>query len=315
MSALKPAEMSGQSEAIFTQHWAMPTVLNPAATGETDFLRIRGGARLQWLGIEHAPKTFIAAGDSPFKLLNKRVGAGVNIYQESIGLFSNLLVGVQGSYKFNLLKGRVSIGLQLSYYNSRFRGEDIYIPDGDDYHQPGDPSLPKETLTGNAFDAGIGLHYTHKLFHVGVSALHLTNPTVKLTREGDSATDTQQYETKLPTSIYFDAGGNIGINNSLFTLQPSLLLASDLSDFSAQLTMRATYNRFLSFGLAYRWNDAVGLMIGAEFKNFYLGYAYDIPTSAIARASAGSHEVVIGYQMKLDFSAKNTHSHKSIRIM
>ena len=304
-----------QADPMFTQYWALPTLLNPAATGDTDYIRIRGGARLQWIGVTNAPKSFVGTADSPFKLFNKRIGAGVTITQESIGLFSNLLVGAQGSYKFKLKKSQVSVGVQLAYYNSRFRGEDVYIPSDDEFHQPNDPSIPTENLSGNAFDISAAVTYTHPLFHLGVSAMHITNPTVNLTREGTESTDTQQFETKLPTSLYFDAGGNIGINNTLFTLQPSLLLASDFTDFAAQVTMRATYNKFLSLGVAYRWNDAVCVMVGAEFKNFFLGYAYDVPTSALARASAGSHEIVAGYQLKLDFSTKNTHSHKSIRIM
>ena len=315
MPAGYPLSALAQSEAVFTQYWALPTLYNPAATGETDFLRIRGGARLQWIGIENAPKSFIAAADSPFKLFNKRIGAGVSITQESLGLFSNLLVGAQGSYKFKLGKGRLSAGVQLAYYNSRFEGSKVFIPSGDEYHQPGDPSIPTEDLSGNAFDISLALNYNHPLFHIGVSAMHITGPTINFTREGDSATDTQQFETKLPATIYFDAGGNIELHNTLFTLQPSLLLASDFDDYVAQFTMRATYNKFLTFGLGYRWNDAVSVMIGAEFKNFFIGYAYDLPTSAIARASSGSHEIVAGYQLKLDFSAKNTHSHKSIRIM
>ncbi len=79
--------------------------------------------------------------------------------------------------------------------------------------------------------------------------------------------------------------------------------------------MRATYNKFISFGLGYRWNDALSLMIGAEFKNFFLGYAFDYPLSALSKASAGSHEIVAGYRLKLDLSGKNKNKHRSIRIM
>ena len=87
-----------QADPMFTQYWALPTLLNPAATGDTDYIRIRGGARLQWIGVTNAPKSFVGTADSPFKLFNKRIGAGVTVTQESIGLFSNLLVGAQGSY-------------------------------------------------------------------------------------------------------------------------------------------------------------------------------------------------------------------------
>ena len=57
------------------------------------------------------------------------------------------------------------------------------------------------------------------------------------------------------------------------------------------------------------------LVLAAEFKNFYLGYTYEYATSAIAKASSGSHEILAGYSLKLDLSDKNRHRHKSIRIM
>lgn len=304
-----------QTDIIFTQYWEMPTLLNPAATGDTDFIRIRGGARLQWVGIENAPKTFVATGDMPFNLMKKRIGAGLTVSQESIGLFSNLLISAQGSYKFNILKGRLSIGIQAGYYNSRFRGSDVYIPDNDDYHQPNDPSIPTQDLSGNAFDLSAGVSYSNKNFYIGVSGMHLTSPMVSLSQEGSNNNEQQQYQTELPRSLYFDAGCNIEIPNTLFTLQPSLIAGSDFTDFAGAVTVRGIYNKFLSVGLGYRWRDAFSIMIGAEFKNFFLGYAFDMPTSALARASAGSHELVAGYRLKLDLSGKNKNKHRSIRIM
>ena len=62
-------------------------------------------------------------------------------------------------------------------------------------------------------------------------------------------------------------------------------------------------------------NDAVSVMIGAELKNFFLGYSFDYPISNISKASSGSHEVFLRYNIKLDLSEKNKNKHKSIRIM
>lgn len=79
--------------------------------------------------------------------------------------------------------------------------------------------------------------------------------------------------------------------------------------------MRATYNKFISFGVGYRYKEAISAMVGAEFKNFFIGYAYDYPMSSISKASSGSHEVVLGYMIKLNFGEKNKNKHRSIRIM
>lgn len=96
---------------------------------------------------------------------------------------------------------------------------------------------------------------------------------------------------------------------------PSLLAKTDFSFWSAEATIRARYNRFLSFGVGYRWNDAIIATVAAEIKNFYIGYSFDYATSALHSASSGSHEIVVGYALKLDLGEKNRNRHRSIRIM
>lgn len=313
--SLCAAEARAQSDAQLTQYWAVPAYYNPAATGTTDFVRIRGGAKLQWIGITNAPRSFLATADSPLKIGSKRIGLGVNFSQESIGLFSNILANVQASYKIKLFKGTLSIGLQGGYFNSKFKGSEIYIPDNDDYHQGTDTNLPTQDLTGDAFDFSAGLHYSHRHWSFGISGLHLLQPAVRLGIEGNESSDSQEYETILQRQVYFIADGNIPIKNTLFEVQPSMLVRTDFSSFGAEVTARALYNKFLSFGLGYRWKEALSVMVGAEFKNFFLGYAFDYPLSAINRASSGSHEIVAGYSLKLDFSGKNRNRHRSIRLM
>lgn len=305
-----------QGDAQFTQYWAVPTYYNPAATGTVDFIRIRGAGKLQWVGIERAPRTISGMADMPIKLGKKhRLGVGVLFNTERIGLYNNLSVSAQVSYKFKFLKGVWSVGIQPGYYNTKFKGSDVYIPEGDDYHQPDDPDIPTQDVIGNAFDLSAGVLYTHKYFSVGISMLHITEPTVTMDSEGGSDHETVEFQAVVPRQAYFTADGNIPLRNSLFSLQPSLLVRTDFSNFTAEATMRATYNRFISFGLGYRYKEAVSAMVAAEFKNFFIGYAYDYPMSAISKASSGSHEVVIGYMVKLNLGEKNKNKHRSIRIM
>lgn len=306
----------GQNDPQFVQHWALPTFYNPAKAGSIEYVRIRLGANLQWLGIKNAPQSFVGTADMPLKLGRKqRMGIGVSAMQESLGLYSNMLIGLQAAYQFKALKGVFSIGVQPAYYTSKFKGSEVYIPEGDDYHQPDDEALPKQDVNGQAFDLSAGISYSHKYFSIGISALHIMEPKIELSEENAAETETAQFSTVLPRQMYFTADGNIPIRNSLFSLQPSLLLRTDFSNFSAEVNMRTTYKQFISFGVGYRWKDAVSAMIAAEFKNFFLGYAYSFPLSAINRGSSGSHELVAGYMIKLNYGDKNKHKHRSIRIM
>lgn len=111
------------------------------------------------------------------------------------------------------------------------------------------------------------------------------------------------------------AGSNIPIKNTLFEVMPSVLVRSDFTFTRFELTGRVRYKKFLTAGIGYRHDDAVSAILGAEFKGFYIGYSYDYPITAISKASHGSHELVLGYSVKLNLSGKNNNKHKSIRIM
>jgi type IX secretion system PorP/SprF family membrane protein len=304
-----------QSDAQMSQYYEVPTYYNPAAIGQTDYINIRGGARLQWVGIDNAPQNFLATADMPFKLFGKRLGAGVVINQESIGLYRTLNLHGQFGYKLKKFGGEFTIAASVGMYDQTFKGTEVVLPDDDDYHQGSDDGVPTRDLHGTAFDLGAGLWYVHKYFWAGASCTHITSPTVTLSNDnGDSSTDLN-YEFQAGRVAYFMAGGNIPVKNTLFEVMPSVLVKSDFSFTTAEVTARARYNKFLSFGVGYRWNDAVTATIAAEIKGFYIGYSYDYPISDIAKASSGSHEIIAGYRLKLDLGDKNKNKHKSIRIM
>jgi type IX secretion system PorP/SprF family membrane protein len=307
---------SAQADPSLTQYFQAPTFFNPAAAGDTDYLRIRGGSRLQWVGIDNAPTDFIATGDVPFKLLNRRYGAGAALMQESIGLYNTLSVGAQLSGRQKLGKGVLSIGAQVNYLSQKFRGSEVFIPDDDDYHESSDEAIPTTDVTGSTVDLAAGVWYNHPRFWAGVSCTHLMSPTVKMKRE--STTDTEQaenYEFQFDRTLYFMVGSNIPLKNTLFEVLPSLMVRTDLATVQADITARLRWKKFLTFGVGYRTQDAVSVLLEAELKGITLAYSYDYATSSIMRASSGSHEVWVGYSMKLDFNEQNRNRHKSIRIL
>ena len=306
----------GQNDAQLTQFYEVPTLYNPAAIGRTDFIRIRGAARLQWVGIDGAPKTFLGTADMPFKIASQRLGVGVVAQQEGIGLYNSLNLAAQLGYKLRKLGGEFTFAVQVGMFDQRFKGSEVFIPDGDDYHQSGDDAIPTTDLHGTALDVGAGIWFNRANWHVGLSSTHLTSPSIRMGGEnGGGGNDENIYEFKVDRTLYLIGGCNIPIKNTLFEVMPSVLVKSDFRFFGAEAMARARYNKFLSFGIGYRWNDAVTATVAAEIKNFYIGYSFDYATSSIHSASAGSHEIVVGYSMKLDLGEKNKNKHRSIRIM
>ena len=120
LTLILPERTKAQSDAQFTQYFEVPSYYNAAATGMTDFIRIRGGSRLQWVGIDNAPQTFLITADMPLKLFNKRFGIGLMMQQESLGLYKNMMLGAQIGYKFKLFKGEFSAGLQIGFVDESF---------------------------------------------------------------------------------------------------------------------------------------------------------------------------------------------------
>ena len=70
-----------QTDPLLSQNYAVPTLYNPAQAGSTELLRIRAGGRLQWVGVDNAPATFIGTADMPLSLFSKRFGVGAVVMQ------------------------------------------------------------------------------------------------------------------------------------------------------------------------------------------------------------------------------------------
>ncbi len=307
-----------QTEPNLTQYFQAPSFLNPAEAGATDLLRLRAGSRLQWLGIDGAPRDFMVAADIPFAVFGRRWGGGATMFQESIGLYKTFSINGQLSARQKIGKGYMTVGVQFGYLEQTFRGSEVDIPDEDDFHDANDEAIPTFDVAGNHFDLGIGLGYVHKWFTVGLSCTHLMAPKIKMQREGSQgsgSSDEQYFEFQFKRNLYFIASSNIPIKNTLFEVLPSVMVRSDLEGVQADITARVRWKKFLTAGLGYRTNDAVSVLLEGEFKGIRLGYSYDYSTSAIMRASSGSHEVWLGYSLKLNFGEKNRNKHKSIRVM
>ena len=303
--------INAQVDAAMSHFWTAQGYYNPAAAGNLNAIHLQLGSRMQWVDFKHAPMTFYITADMPYKLLEQRMGVGLKAEFERIGLYTNARIGAQIAWKRKIGKSMLSVGIQPGIFSQTFRGKEVIMPE-DEAHQGNDEAIPKQDVSGTAFDANVGVYFTHPKFWAGFSVTHVTQPTIELKVSRESV---DYYAFNVSRGYYFMGGGNIPINNTLFEIQPSAMFAMTQKAWTAQVATVLRYNRMFNIGVGYRHKDAATAFIGVNLKDAYIGYAYDYPISAISKATFGSHEVFVTYKVKLENREKNKNKQKSIRLM
>ncbi len=309
---LFPLAVQAQFDAQFSQYWATTSYYNPAYAGQTEKLNVTTSYSQQLSGFDYAPKTMLFTVDMPFKFLGRKQGVGAMFSNDQLGFFTNQSLGLQYSYKINLLGGMLGIGLQGGIVSVGFDPSKVTVYDEETMTvitgRSNDEAIPSAKVSGTKMDAGIGLYYTHRLFYAGLSSTHFIAPVVPWG-------ETNEFEV---SPLYYLTGGcNIKTKNPFLTLQPSLMLKSDLVDYKLDITGRATYSykeKELCGGLSYSPGTSVTIMVGGMIKNVRLCYSYELFTNGIGM-SHGSHDLVLGYSMDMNFGQKGKNKHKSVRIL
>lgn len=297
--------VKAQYDIRLSQYYMARTFYNPAYAGSTENLSISALSRIEWLGIHGAPKSFFVAADRPFKFAGLNTGIGLVVFTEGVGLFQNTHAAAQFAVKQKLLGGTLSVGFQFGLASESFDGTKVYIPQ-DDYHQQVDGAIPTTKVSGQSIDMNAGVYYQHTNYYVGIGASHILKPEIQL---GENAA------TYIARAYNLMGGYNIKMSNPLYELQPSVFVLTDLKNFHTDITARVEYNKMFNGGFSWRPNESVGMMFGANLGRFQVGYAYDYPTTALGRATTGSHELFLKYNLKLNKTKTGKNRHKSVRIL
>ena len=291
-----------QFDTHFTHYWALQGYYNPAVAGLSGRLNIYGTYAMQMAGYTNAPATMLVGADMVLPTEKKNQAVSANLYNESIGLFTNQRLFAGYAYRFGLLGGRLAIGASVGSLEQKFDGSKV------EAEEAGDDAFPSSEVDGMGLDLTAGMHYIHSLFYAGMSVMHVTAPTIEL---GEA------HEIKIDPTLYFSGGCNIQLKNPLLSIQPSLQVMTDLQAWRADLTLRGTYTydekRYYA-GLTYSPMTSVAILLGGEINSVSFGYAYELFTSGVGLIH-GSHDLYVGYVMDLDLFKKGKNKHKSIRIL
>ena len=270
----------------FSQNMFNKLANNAGFAGSRDAISTTVLQRSQWMGFgDKNITTLNLSADAPISLLHG--GVGINISSDQIGFNNFLDLKASYAYTTNLGSGQLGIGLSFGIFQSVFDDEGLKA------ENTNDPAIPVSS-SGSVFDLGGGLYYNTEDVYIGLSTMHLTEPTL----EYENGT-----EYSLERHYFLIAGYYYFINPNL-SLNPSIYLKSDGATSQLDINSNIIYDNKIWGGLSYRHAENLseggpelvvltGMNITSDLK---FGLAYDIVLSSIGNNSL---EFMLGYDFKI----------------
>jgi type IX secretion system PorP/SprF family membrane protein len=297
LGSLIVLDVNGQ-DPQFTQFYANPLYLNPAFAGTARCPRVVLNYRNQWPALTGTFVTSSASFDQHVE--GVMGGLGLLVTHDQAGKGTLNTTTVSGLYSYQQAISRkfsIKAGFQATYFQKSIDWEKLTFGDMIDPRRGfiyNTNDVPRGGSVGNAdFSAGL-LGYSD-VFVVGFAVHHLTEPNESLI-VGTS---------KLPMKITGHAGASIPIGmkgkygEAATRISPNVLYQQQ-AEFR-QLNLGLYVDRGpITAGVWYRTRDAFIVLIGFHTEKLKFGYSYDVTTSKLTTATAGSHEI----SLQLEFKCK-----------
>jgi len=299
-------------------------ITNPAVAGSSEQADLYALARQSLLTFKDANgnsvgnASYTAAFVLPFKKINS--GVGLSAQQETNGLFeTNLNISLMYAYQFQIGEGKLGVGGSGTFKKYKYDFSKAVYPSGigsssgggqDDYID----QLGK--IKSNTIGVGAGVYYKINELYFGVSVTNVNSPKFKL--------ESAKAKYFIPHS-YITAGYTLNTNNPSFTLYPSMVFKSALSNTSLagsqlNLNLIVEYHKFLLFGLEYTTSNDITAIAGVNFKDgskfdgVRFVASWDVVTSKLRSYTIGNLEFTLGYTFNMAIE-KTAKTYKSVRFL
>ncbi|MBI2966234.1 MAG: type IX secretion system membrane protein PorP/SprF [Bacteroidetes bacterium] len=291
------ANVFSQQEPQFSHNIFNKLVINPGSAGYNQAICVGVLGRKQWSGFVGAPQTGLINVDAPVRILHG--GAGLSLFSDKLGIENN--TGAKLAYAFRTTIGVGQLGIGASFgYMSKTLDSPRLVPITND---GSDQVIPKNVINDNAMNFGAGLYYNTDIFYLGFSVSQISESEISY-----------NVPFKLARHYYLIGAYNFRLG-AILELEPSLFLKSDGAGTpQIDINFLAIYNDFFFGGISYRYQDAIVPLIGLQWNNFKVSYAYDINTSELRGYNSGSHELFLGYCFKLP-EGKTAQKYRNVRFL
>jgi type IX secretion system PorP/SprF family membrane protein len=266
-----------QIESMYSSYRLNPQILSPSHAGSDSIGQITVINRQQWIGVEGAPLTYAISGGFKFK---KQGGIGFNAMYDQAGPVK--VTAISGDYAYHIKLSddwRFSGGIRAGFSNLSLDFSGLSLV------HDGDALFSGSRSTGLNFNTGWGIKINKgDGFFASLSQPRL----IKYDLGGGSYKDVAYLYTMVGTKLRL---------NDQISLYPSALFrtAKDVP-LSWDANVYAHINDRFDVGLNYRHQDSWGVRLGLQAsKKIYVGYVYEMPTSAISKISMQSHEIALRF--------------------
>lgn len=280
----------GQQMYSYSQYMFNNYLVNPAVVGTYNYYQIRVNSRVQWAGLTDAPIVNTVSVFGPHA--KAPMGFGGMLYYDMTGPTSR--AGLMGSYGYNLRLNdemRISMGLSLGFMAYTVDASKFDLGDNPLSENRNDPALLSYVAkTSWLPDASVGVYLYATFFYVGLSAHQLFYLPMKFK-------ELETGRNHLSPHVFLSGGYLLYFFDYLEFEPAALIKYSYPSPVQFELSVKMTYKNMVWGGLAYRFQDAVSLLVGYKHNNrILIGYSFDFSYTGLWRYSAGSHEIFFGYQ-------------------
>jgi type IX secretion system PorP/SprF family membrane protein len=293
-------QVKGQQLPLYSQYMLNGFLINPAEAGSEGYTSVNLTAREQWVGFSQAPRThalsaqtrilrksYISKSTSVRRKIRRpsrsgKVGVGGYIFTDQNGITNRTGFQFTYAYHLQLEEQQLSFGLSAVGFQFKIAEEDIIV------YQENDPLLTGTEKVLFIPDFNFGTLLTARDYFVGFSIAQLFQSSLKFGK-------TNYENFRLLRHYYLMGGYKFDFAND-FMLQPTILIkstAQNLNQVQMDINARLYYRDDYWIGLSYRTSDAMVIMAGIKFDQYYFGYAFDYSLSSIRKHSLGSHEFML----------------------
>jgi type IX secretion system PorP/SprF family membrane protein len=286
LALMFPLHLMGQLFPLSDHYVYNALVINPAFAGCHDALSATISYRNQWVGFKDAPKSYMLSIHTP--IYNDRIGLGLLIDNNSIGIFHETNFIGNYAYRVELYDGKLALGLGFGITAYNIAWNELDATDEDDVllvNNPASAVLPTFSL---------GAYYYTRKYFIGISLPML------LSHEIDQSTGKYKIKNNFSEYNYFFTGGyEVGISPQV-KLLPSILIKyhpdNDIQiDINAQIILKDR----IWMGIGYRnKNTLIGMLQCQINYQLRMAYSYDFDLGSIGKYRNGSHEIVLNYTFK-----------------